>query len=84
MSGLAFTSFSDLDGFAAKARAYKAIRAQHQRIPAATVVQFLDDPGEASNIEQYTCAHVWNMSAGEADECGGNIRCVNCDLDGDA
>lgn len=84
MPALSFQSFSDLDGFAAKARAYKAIRAQHPLIPAAAVAQFLDDPGEARNIEQYTCAHVWNMSMGEADECGGNIRCVNCDLDGDA
>lgn len=84
MSGLQFRSFSDLDGFAAKARAYKSIRAQRPLVPAATVAQFLDDPDICRNIDQYTCSHEWNMSAGEADECGGNIRCVKCDIDGDA
>lgn len=70
--------------FAAVANSFRQIRAERPLVPAATVKGFLDDPDICRNIDQYTCAHVWNMSAGEADECGGNIRCVNCDIDGDA
>jgi hypothetical protein len=77
-------TFSDLQCFAAVANAYRRIRVERPLVPAALVKQFLDDPDICRNIDQYTCAHVWNMSAGEADECGGNIRCVNCDIDGDA
>lgn len=75
---LTFTSFSDLDGFAAKARAYRSIRRQNPTIPARYVAEYLDDPGIAQNIEQYVCRHEWPA----VEECERSL-CSLCGMDGD-
>ncbi len=77
-------TFQALEEKACIARHFKQIRTERPKVPAATVLAYLRDPDICRNIDQYTCRHEWNMTAGEADECGGNIRCVKCDIDGDA
>lgn len=77
-------TFHALEERAFTARAYREVRQYRPDVPASTALAYLRDPAGCLNIDQYTCRHVWNMTAGEADECGGNIRCCLCDLDGDA
>lgn len=40
-------------------------------------------PGSPQDAED-RCSHEWNMTAAEADECGGRIYCLVCGADGDA
>ena len=84
-------TFTQLREFAARAEQYRQLRAEHPTARARDVhlyvTERLGDPWDS--FEQATCRHVWNMSAGEADEAflagePDSIRCVYCGKDGDA
>jgi len=55
---------------------YLRLRAEHPRLPAAKVFEYLQDD-QGISIEQYTCHHQWS------DLEGYRVYCLYCGLDGD-
>lgn len=68
--------FADLDGEPFKAYLCAGCA------KTATLQEQADEQG--ATVAQLQCKHEWNQTPGEADESGGRIYCLKCDLDGDA
>jgi hypothetical protein len=71
-------SFASLQALAEIAPLYRHLRAQHPRVRAITVHQYLRN-GEGEPFEQFICRHDWVISE-ETDRC----YCSYCGADGDA